>query len=121
MRVVRLEQDMISEQKNLLGFMSIRQGIYIGITVLILYSFIPPIYHFFSFFGGIVLGLFFAILFAIPVIVVSVFLGFTKHLLTGYYRDKYYLMMFLNRHEYGKWQGGTDLNMIDFKDLRDEK
>ena len=121
MRVVRLEQDMISEQKNLLGFMSIRQGIYIGITTLILYSFIPPIFKFFDFFGGIFVGIVMVILFTIPVMAVSVFLGFTKQQLTGYYRDKYYVMMFLNRHELGKWQGGTDLNMIDFKDLRDVK
>lgn len=116
-RKAHLEQDMISEQKHLLGFVSYRQGAYIGIGVLILYAFVPYVFTFAKMIGGIITGIVAGALFSLPIIAGIVFLAFTKHPKTNYFRDKHYLNVFNNRHEIGKWRKATDRNLKSFEEM----
>ena len=45
MRREKVPVDMSSEQKNLMGVLSTRQAIYIGVGTLIVYSYVPPLLH----------------------------------------------------------------------------
>lgn len=116
-RKAHLEQDMVSEQKHLFGFVSYRQGAYMGIGILFLYAFVPYIFGFGKLIGGWILGIVAAFIFIVPVIAGIVFLAFTKHSKTKYFRDKHYLIVFNNRFEIGRWRKATDKNLKTFDEM----
>jgi len=116
-RRAHLEQDMVSEQKHLFGFVSYRQGAYIGITILFLYAFVPYIFAFGKMIGGIITGIVAGFIFSVPIIAGIVFIAFTKHPQTKYFRDKHYLIVFNNRYEIGKWRKATNRNLKTFEEM----
>lgn len=106
MRVVELQVDMVSEQKNLLGFISTRQAIYLGVGGVILYSIIPPVFKLINFIAGIIPALIIAAILACPVIAVVIYLAFMKNSKTEMFRDKELYIKFRSKYEIGHWRSG---------------
>lgn len=107
MRVVELQVDMVSEQKNLLGFISTRQAIYLGVGVVILYSILPPVFNFINAVAGLVPALIVSSILAAPVVTIAAFLAFAKNSKTEMFKDKELFIKVINKYEIGFWRYGN--------------
>ena len=110
MRVVELQVDMVSEQKNLLGFISTRQGIYLGIGGVILYTIIPPVFKLVNFIAGILPAVIVALILAAPFATCAIYLAFMKNTKTEMFKDKELFLKFKSKFETGHWRSGYRYN-----------
>lgn len=69
--------DMASEQKTILGFISIRQLIYLGAAGSIVYAYIPMVYKIFSS-AGVIVALIACVFSVIPTAIFVIVLAFLK-------------------------------------------
>ncbi len=122
MRVgVRLELDMVSEQRSLLGFMSLRQGVYCFVGIIIIYNIIKYVFKISSLFMSLIPSLICSLVFALPIPIIIFYIAFTRHSHTGYYRDKNFILKFANKHEFGWWRKGTSRNLVNLNDIGRER
>jgi hypothetical protein len=105
MRIEKVPIDMASEQKEILGLFSKRQLTYIAVGGLLIYSYVPSVYKLFSVFGWIAGGLA-ALITAVPVAAIFLFLAFAKVQKLNMNRDYYYYIRFQRRTQYGSWRKG---------------
>jgi len=96
--------DMSSEQKTILGFISIRQLIYLIIGGAILYTYIPIVFNIFPHFivGGIA-----ALISAIPTLVFIFIFGFWKKTKLHLNFDHYFLIKLNYGTQIGIWRKGS--------------
>lgn len=105
LRKVTVPEDMSSEQKVLLGVLSIRQLIYIIIGGAILGNYIP---YLTKWLFGIAwpVGIIGTVISALPVIAVVFVLGFYKQKKYHMFYDMYLLTRFKAKSQYGIWRKG---------------
>lgn len=104
-RVSKVPVDMSSEQKEIMGVISKRQLIYLVVGGILLYSYVPLVYVLFanlSWFIGAVA----AIVSALPVLFIVIFLGFIKAGKYDMNRDFYYMILLQRKTQYGNWRKG---------------
>lgn len=77
MRQEKVPIDMASEQKDILGIISKRHGIYLAVGGLLIYSYAPKVYELFSSLRWIVAAIM-TIISAAPVAALVFFLAFKK-------------------------------------------
>lgn len=107
MRREKVPVDMSSEQKNLMGVMSTRQLIYLGVGVALTYSYIQPLFSIVNNVAGWVIALGICVITVLPVAIVVGFFGFTKVSKYNMNRD-YFMLIKLQKHtQYGKWRKGV--------------
>jgi len=107
-RVVELQVDMVSEQKNLLGFISTRQAIYLGVGLAVIYAIVPPIFMLIKALAGFIPALIVGAILAAPFAAVALFLAFAKNQKTGMFRDKELFIKFRSTSQVGFWRSGYD-------------
>lgn len=105
MRIENVPIDMASEQREILGIVSKRQLVYVAVAGLLIYSYAPKVYSLFSVFGWIVGGLF-AILSAVPIAAIAIFLGFFTVQKYNMNQDYYLYIRFQRKSQYGSWRKG---------------
>ena len=106
MRISKVPIDMASEQKNILGMLSSRQAIYLGIGGALLYAYIPAVFMFLFHVANWLIAIFISALLAIPVIAIIGYFGFLKVEKLNMNRD-YYMYIKLQRNtQYGSWRKG---------------
>lgn len=110
MRVVELQVDMVSEQKNLLGFISTRQAIYLGIGAALLYAIIPLLFKLVNFIAGMIPAIIVSGIFSAPIIFVAIYLAFFKNHKIEMFKDKELFIKFKSRYEIGYWRSGNHYN-----------
>ena len=106
MRIAKVPIDMTSEQKNLMGVVSTRQAIYLGIGSSILYAYVPPIFSFFYKLIGLTPSLIISLIAASPIIAIVVYLGFFKVEKFNMSRDYYLFIKFQRHTNVGLWRKG---------------
>jgi hypothetical protein len=108
MRQAEVPIDMSSEQRNLMGVVSTRQAIYLGVGGVLLYSYVYPLFEFLMGIFGWMVALVVSAISALPVIAVVGFLGFFPKAKYNMPRD-YYLFIYIQRaNNVGLWRKGTD-------------
>lgn len=108
MRVVELQVDMVSEQKNLLGFVSTRQAVYLGVGGALIYAFVPPVFKLVNALAGLVPALIVALILSAPFAAIALYLSYAKNTSTEMFRDKELLIKFQSRTQVGFWRSGYD-------------
>lgn len=103
-RRVTVPVDMSSEQKSLLGILSVRQLIYCLFGLVILYSYIPLI---FKIIPNIAISLVVSFISAMPVLVFVYLFGFHKVSKYHMYFDMYLLIKYGYKYQIGVWRKGT--------------
>jgi hypothetical protein len=103
-RRVTVPVDMSSEQKSLLGIMSVRQLIYCLFGLVVLYSYVPLI---FKIIPNIVVALIVALISTIPVLGFVYLFGFHRVAKYHMYFDMYLLIKFGYKYQIGVWRKGT--------------
>ncbi|MCM3317931.1 PrgI family protein [Rummeliibacillus stabekisii] len=106
MRLEKVPIDMASEQKNIQGVVSSRQAVYVVVSGLLLYSYIPPIFMGINALFGWLIAIAICFLAALPVILIVIFLAFTKVPKYNMNRDYFYLIKFQKKTQYGSWRKG---------------
>ncbi|MFP7442614.1 MULTISPECIES: PrgI family mobile element protein [Bacillus] len=106
MRIAKVPIDMSSEQKEILGIVSKRQLAYIVVGVILLYSYVPIVYKFFSILGWLT-GAIFGLVSAAPTVALVIFLGFTKVEKYNMNRDYYFYIRLQRKTQYGSWRKGN--------------
>lgn len=106
MRKVSVPVDMSSEQKVILGVVSIRQLIYVAIGVGVIYAFVPTLWKLLA--GlPIIFKIVVCVIPAIPVLVVIVPLAFIKKKNYHMFYDFYLLIRFNAKNQHGVWRKGS--------------
>ncbi|RKJ74889.1 PrgI family protein [Butyricicoccus sp. 1XD8-22] len=108
MRVVELQVDMVSEQKNLLGFMSTRQAIYLGIGLACIYAIVPPIFNLINGLAGMIPAIIVGVILSAPFVGIALYLSFAKNQKTDMFRDKELFIKFRSASQLGYWRSGYD-------------
>lgn len=103
MRKVTVPIDMSSEQKVILGVISMRQFIYLLIGGITLYAYIPIVFNLFS---NIAISFIFSVVASIPVVCVVGILGFYKVSKKGLNFDHYLLIKMGYKNQIGVWRKG---------------
>ncbi|MFJ8519426.1 PrgI family mobile element protein [Lysinibacillus xylanilyticus] len=107
MRREKVPVDMSSEQKNLMGVLSTRQAIYLGVGISITYSYVQPLFSFVNIVAGWVAALIICIISILPIAFIVGFFGFVKVSKYNMNRD-YFMLIKLQKHtQYGKWRKGV--------------
>ena len=106
MRMSKVPVDMSSEQKEILGILSKRHLMYLGVGVALLYAYIPPLFKL-LFPIGIVPAIIICMILAMPVVFVVIFFGFMKVEKLSMNRDYYYYIKFTKKMQYGSWRKGS--------------
>lgn len=106
MRVSKVPIDMSSEQKNILGVVSTRQLIYIGVGTVICYSYVPLVFTLLYGFIGWVAAAVICLITVFPVAFVIVYFGFMKVSKLNMNRDYWHYIKFQRKTQYGKWHKG---------------
>lgn len=109
-RKVTVPIDMSSEQKVILGIVSKRQLIYFIIGVLLLYYYVPKVY---SIFYDPLIGIVFAMISALPTVILVILLGFMKHYEHSMYFDKYFILKMKYKGQLGVWRKGPVVTIDD--------
>lgn len=106
MRKVSVPVDMSSEQKVILGVLSIRQLIYVAIAGATIYAYIPLV---FSLTAGIQIAIRIVICLigSLPVLLLLAPLAFLKKRNYHMFFDYYLLIKFRAKSQYGKWRKGN--------------
>ncbi|WP_227745000.1 PrgI family mobile element protein [Lysinibacillus sp. OL1] len=99
--------DMSSEQKNLMGVLSTRQAIYLGVGISVVYSYVPPLFAIVNLVAGWVAALIFCTISILPVAFIVGFFGFTKVSKYNMNRDYFMLIKLQKKTQYGKWRRGV--------------
>ncbi len=107
MRREKVPIDMSSEQKNLMGVLSTRQALYLGIGVLIIYSYVPPLFKLVNMVGGWIPALIICFISALPIAIIVGIFGFTKFSKYSMNTDYYMLIKLQKKTQYGKWRKGN--------------
>lgn len=97
--------DMSSEQKTILGILSVRQLIYIVVGGGIIYTYIPFV---FKLFPHWLLGFIFSVLSAIPIVAMVIVLAFVKKRKYSLNYDHYLLIKFGYKKQLGIWRKGKN-------------
>ncbi|EOR22410.1 hypothetical protein ABW02_22780 [Niallia circulans] len=98
--------DMASEQKTILGFISIRQLIYLGAAGSIVYAYIPMVYKIFSS-AGVIVALIACVFSVIPTAIFVIVFGFFKKKNLHLNFDQYFLIKMNMKKQNGIWRKGT--------------
>ncbi len=106
MRKVNVPVDMSSEQKVILGIVSMRQLIYIAIGGSVIYAFVPFTWNLLAGFP-LMFKLVACILPALPVVVVVAPLAFIRKKNYHMFYDFYLLIRFNAKNQHGVWRNGT--------------
>ncbi|MBU8908091.1 PrgI family protein [Desertibacillus haloalkaliphilus] len=105
MRTATVPEDMSSEQKTILGVISVRQLIYLIIGGGALYGYIPVVFNMMdSFVTGIIACLFSVI----PTAAIVGLLGFRYMHDYHMFYDKYLIVRIGYKHQIGVWRKGKD-------------
>lgn len=106
MRKVSVPVDMSSEQKVILGIMSIRQLIYVVVGGAIVYTYIP---FMFNLMAGVPMAarLIISGITALPVAGIVIPLGFIKKRNYHMFLDYYLFIKFRAKTQHGKWRKGS--------------
>lgn len=107
MRREKVPVDMSSEQKNLMGVLSTRQAIYIGVGTLIVYSYVPPLFTLVNMVAGWIAALIVCFISVLPIAIIVVIFGFTKVSKFSMNTDYYMLIKLQKKTQYGKWRKGN--------------
>lgn len=107
MRVSKVPIDMSSEQKEIMGVVSKRQLMYLLVSGILLYTYIPPVFTLFNVFGWIV-GASVALISALPVVFAVIFFAFFKVEKYNMNRDYFYWIKFQRKTQYGSWRKGRE-------------
>ena len=98
--------DMASEQKELLGIISKRQLLYLGLGGALLYSYVPVVFK--MLLGlGIPPSIIGSLISALPVVGIVIFFGFMRVDKLNMNRDFYYYIKFTRKMQYGSWRKGN--------------
>lgn len=106
MRKVSVPVDMSSEQKSILGVLSIRQLIYVVAGGVSLYGYVPLLYNITTGLPVTVRIILCAIA-ALPVLVILLPLAFLKKRNYHMFLDYYMLIKFRAKTQHGKWRKGN--------------
>ncbi|MEX3623685.1 PrgI family protein [Viridibacillus arvi] len=106
MRKVNVPVDMSSEQKAILGIMSIRQLIYVVASGALLYAYVPFI---FSLMGSIstTVKIIACLISALPIIAIVLPLAFIRKRNYHMFLDYYLLIKFRAKTQHGIWRKGS--------------
>lgn len=108
MRQAKVPIDMSSEQRNIMGVVSTRQAIYLGVGGVLLYSYVYPLFELLMSIFGWMVALVGCVISALPVIIIVGFLGFYPNAKYNMPRD-YFLYIYLQRAKnVGLWRKGTE-------------
>lgn len=105
MRKVTVPVDMCSEQKSILGIISKRQLIYILVSGVLIYNYIPFVWNIFAPLNFVVAGIF-CLVSALPVLAVTLPFAFIYKDKQHMYLDRYMLLKFRQKKEKGAWRRG---------------
>lgn len=108
LRKVTVPEDMSSEQKVLLGVLSIRQLIYIVIGLTIMGNYIPALSKWLLSLSWIV-AIIGTVISAVPVVALVFLLGFLKNKKYHMYYDSYLFTRFKEKTQYGIWRRGSHI------------
>lgn len=105
MRKVSVPVDMSSEQKVILGIVSMRQLIYMVVGGTIIYSFVPLVW---GATAGLPIGLRIAlcVIVSLPLLVIIVPLAFIRNRRYGMFYDYYLLVRLGGKTQVGTWAKG---------------
>ncbi|WP_214484563.1 PrgI family mobile element protein [Bacillus sp. SM2101] len=107
MRRETVPEDMSSEQKVILGFISMRQLIYLLVGFFVIGAYIGPVFTFFSTINW-VLALIASIISTIPVVAVILPLAFLKKGKYHMFFDRYLLTKMSASSQRGVWRKGSN-------------
>lgn len=105
MRRVSVPVDMSSEQKVILGIVSIRQLIYVVVGGSIIYAFVPMLWNLLGVLP-VLIKLIVCIIPALPVMAVIIPLAFIKKRNYHMFYDFYLLIKFNAKNQHGVWRKG---------------
>lgn len=106
MREGKVPLDTSSELKNLMGILSTRQAIYIGVGGTLVYSYIGPLWNVFYNLFGLIPTLIVCVLLASPVVALVVILAFLKVEKHHMYRDQFWIIKWQRKKQVGLWRKG---------------
>ncbi|KZE68008.1 hypothetical protein AWM68_17710 [Fictibacillus phosphorivorans] len=104
MRKETVPIDMSSEQKTILGFISVRQLIYIIVGGALIYAYVPIV---FNLFPNYMVGAFVSVITAIPVLIAVFVFAFLKKSKLHLNFDHYFLIKIGYKNQIGIWRKGT--------------
>lgn len=107
LRQEKVPIDMASEQKNLMGIVSTRQAIYLGVGVTSIYAYITPLFKFLNMLFGWLPALIVCAISTLPIIAIVLFLGFYPVGKLNMNRDYYMLIKIQRKTQYGLWRKGN--------------
>ena len=108
MRKETVPEDMSSEQKVLLGMISIRQLIYIIVGATIIGNYLPIVSKWLLSLSWVV-GIIGSIISIVPVVAIVGFLGFYKNKKYHMFYDSYLIVQFKKKYQYGIWRKGDSI------------
>lgn len=106
MRKVNVPVDMSSEQKVILGIISIRQLIYVAAGGALIYAYVPFVFNLMSMFP-ITVRLLISVISALPVLAIALPFAFIKKKKYNMFLDYYMFIKFRAKTQHGKWRKGT--------------
>jgi hypothetical protein len=104
MRRVTVPVDMSSEQKTILGIVSVRQLIYCLFGFTVLYAYVPTVFKLMS---NLTLAVLVTIISTLPVIVFVYLFGFHKVSKYHMFFDMYLLVKLGYKYQIGVWRKGS--------------
>lgn len=106
MRKVSVPVDMSSEQKSILGVMSIRQLIYVVVGGVLIYGYVPLL---FNAMNGlpVTVKIIVCVIAALPIVVIALPLAFFKKRNYHMFLDFYLLIKFRAKTQHGVWRKGS--------------
>lgn len=105
-RKVTVPVDMSSEQKVILGIISKRQLIYLIVGGISIYFYVPKFYQIPS---DPILGIIFALVSAVPTLILIGLLGFMRHHKHNLNFDKYFILKMKYSKQLGVWRKGPEI------------